>query len=52
MVDGQLEWVYLNKKGDGWEAIQNPAPELVQYVEYGTPLTPDQVKKMAVPFKK
>jgi len=52
VVDGQLDWVYLNKKGDAWEPVANDDPATVQYVAYGTPLTEEQIKKMAMPFKK
>lgn len=51
VIDGQLEWVYLNKSGDGWVPIEGGGDETVQYVEYGTPLTPAQLKKMAMPLK-
>lgn len=52
VVDGGLDWVYLNKTVDGWTPLAEDGPETVQYVEYGTPLTEDQIKKMAMPFKK
>ncbi len=52
MVEGQLEWVYLNKTKDGgWTPITE-GEETVQYVGYGTPLTEKQIKKMKMPFKK
>jgi len=47
VVDGQLEWVYLNKKDGAWEPVEGDDPEVVQYVEYGTPLSPAQVKNLA-----
>lgn len=52
VVAGQLEWAYLNKAGDGWELIENDEQEVVQYVAYGTPLTEQQIRKMAMPLKK
>ncbi len=50
VVDGRLQWVYLNKNGDGWAPLEEDGPETVQYVEYGTPLTEEQIEMMAMPF--
>ncbi len=52
VVEGKLDWVYLDKAGENWVPIQGDGKETVQYVEYGTPLTEDQIKKMALPIKK
>jgi hypothetical protein len=52
IVENRLDWVYLNKHGEGWTPIDRSTPELVQYVEHGTPLTDTQVKKMAMAFRK
>ena len=47
-----LEWTYLNRRGEAWEPVANDDPPTVQYVEYGTPLSAEQVRKMAMPLKK
>jgi hypothetical protein len=51
VVADQLDWTYLNKVGDTWVPVEGNGKETVQYVEYGTPLTEEQIKKMAMPFE-
>jgi len=51
VVENALDWVYLNKAGDGWVPIKGNGKETVQYVAYGTPLTSEQINKMAMPIK-
>jgi len=51
VVADRLEWAYLNKQGEGWVPLPAGGAETVQYVEYGTPLTADQLRKMALPMK-
>jgi hypothetical protein len=45
-VHEKLRWVYLNKEGDKWVPIKGQEPEKVQWW-YGTPLTEEQIKKLA-----
>ena len=53
VAEGKLEWVYLNKTKDGaWTPLKGGGEEVVQYAEYGTPLTQKQLKKLAMPIKK
>jgi len=52
IVADQLEWEFLDKEGDSWVILKNNKPVHVQNVCYGEPLTKEQVKKLAMPYKK
>ena len=49
VVPDKLDWVYLNKDGDNWIPIKNDEVEKVQLVDYGTPLTKEQLESLAMP---
>ena len=51
VVPDKLEWVYLNKDGDKWTPIENDAVEKMQLVDYGTPLTKEQLESLATPHE-
>ncbi|MCK4304367.1 MAG: hypothetical protein KAY24_09040 [Candidatus Eisenbacteria sp.] len=50
-VPEKLEWVFLDKKGDDWVPLKDAAKPLIQWIEYGSPLTTDQIEKMAEPYE-
>jgi hypothetical protein len=52
LVPDQLEWVFLDRDGETWVPITFTGKVKIQLACYATPLTEDQVKKMAMPFKK
>jgi hypothetical protein len=52
LVPEKLSWAFLNKIGDKWVPIDNNEPAKIQMVNYGEPLTKDQLKKMGMPFRK
>lgn len=47
VVEGKLEWAFLNRTEKGWELITTRATPLVQFAAYGTALTEEQFNKMA-----
>ncbi len=51
VVPEKLDWVYLNKVGDKWIPIDNDAAAKIQFVGYGTPLTKDQLEKLATSYE-
>jgi hypothetical protein len=51
-VPDQLRWIFLNKTETGWVPIDDSAPVKYQMTVYGSPLTEDQIKKLAMPMKK
>lgn len=52
VVDGvRYDLVYHNFADNAWTPIANPVVEKVQYVGYGTPLTKEQIRRMASPQK-
>ncbi|MFZ5907414.1 MAG: hypothetical protein ACOYVJ_08420 [Nitrospirota bacterium] len=53
VVEGVIyDTVYQNYQDGKWIPIDNPAPQKLQYVGYGSPLTLEQVKKLAMPVGK
>jgi hypothetical protein len=52
LVPDQLEWDFLDRDGDTWVPITGSGELKTQLSCYGTPLTEEQLKKMAMPFKK
>jgi len=47
VVQGKLEWAFLNKTEKGWQPVPTKGDPLVQFAAYGTPLTGEQFNKMA-----
>lgn len=48
VTDGvEYNSVYQNHKDGVWIPIENPEKPVLQYVGYGTPLSPEQMKKLA-----
>ena len=47
VVQGKLEWAFLNRTEEGWEPVPTKGDPLVQFAAYGTPLTEEQFNKMA-----
>jgi hypothetical protein len=47
VVEGKLEWAFLNKTEKGWQPVPTKGDPLVQFAAYGTPLTGEQFNKMA-----
>lgn len=52
LVPDQLKWDFVDKDGDTWVLLKQDDKPMMQYSCYAEPLTEDQVKKMAMPFKK
>lgn len=47
----QYNCIYQNYNNGTWTPISNPVPPKVQYVGYGSPLTPEQLNKLEQPEK-
>lgn len=47
-----LKWDFLDKEGDTWIPLTFEGEPKIQLSCYATPLTDEQLKKMAMPFKK
>jgi hypothetical protein len=47
VADGRLDLVFLDRKDGEWIPINNAPPPVVQYSGYGTPLSDEQLKKLA-----
>ena len=47
VVQGKLEWAFLNKTEKGWQPVPSKEDPLVQFAAYGTPLTEEQFNNMA-----
>ncbi|MCG6919312.1 MAG: cytochrome c3 family protein [Deltaproteobacteria bacterium] len=47
VVEGKLEWAFLNMTEKGWQPVPNKGDPLVQFAAYGTPLSGEQFNKMA-----
>ncbi|BBO86588.1 hypothetical protein DSCO28_71540 [Desulfosarcina ovata subsp. sediminis] len=47
VIQGKLDWVFLNRTKSGWEPVGNSAPPTEQLVAFGTPLTADQLRSLA-----
>jgi hypothetical protein len=46
VIDGKLDWVFLNRTEKGWEPVPNEAAPMVQYAAYGSSLTAKQFQKL------
>jgi hypothetical protein len=51
VVPEKLEWIYLNKVGEGWVPIESDEAEKIQFVGHGTPLTKEQLEKLATSYE-
>ena len=51
VVDGKLEWVFLDKDESGWSELPEADPS-IQYVGHGNSLTDGQFRKLGMPLKK
>ena len=47
IVDGKLDLVFLDRIDDQWLPLKDAPAPMVQYSAYGTPLSEDQLKKLA-----
>jgi hypothetical protein len=47
IVDGKLNLVFLDRIDDQWLPLKDAPAPMVQYSAYGTPLSEDQLKKLA-----
>lgn len=53
VVDGvTYDCVYYNYQNDTWIPIENPPAPVLHYAGYGTPLSKEQLKKLAQPMGK
>jgi hypothetical protein len=52
VVDGQLEWVFLDKTDSGWSLLPNAPAPAIQYVAHGKPLDSKQMTRLGMPLKK
>jgi len=52
LVPEQLYWRFFDKEGENWVPVKDEEAPIVQFVGHGTPLSADQIKKMAHPYKK
>ena len=46
VVDGKLDWVFLNRTKKGWTPVPTDEKPRVQFAAYGSPLTEEQFKKL------
>jgi hypothetical protein len=46
VIDGKLDWIFLNKTEKGWEPVSSDEDPLVQFAAYGSPLTEKQFQKL------
>jgi len=51
LVPEQLHWPFFDKEGENWVPIKDDKAPIVQFTGHGTPLTAEQIKKMAQPYK-
>lgn len=47
IVDGKLDLVFLDRIDDEWLPLKDAPAPMIQYSAYGTPLSEDQLKKLA-----
>ena len=47
VVDGKLDLVFMEAKDGKWTPVKENSPPMVQYSAYGTPITEEQLKKLA-----
>ena len=46
VIDGKLDWVFLNRTKKGWEPVRTDEAPRVQFAAYGSPLTEAQFQKL------
>ncbi len=49
-VPDRLKWVFFDKKNNKGVPIRGNGRELARFVNYGSPLTERQVKKLMLPY--
>jgi len=47
VIDGKLDWIFLNRTEKGWEPVPIDEDPMVQFVAYGRPLSEKQFQKLA-----
>jgi hypothetical protein len=47
VIEGKLDWVFLNKTKNEWEPITNDEAPKVQFAAYGSPLTKKRIQKFS-----
>jgi len=52
IVDGKLDLLFLDRKDGEWFPIRKAPPPMVQYSGYGTPISDEQLKKLAEKMRK
>jgi hypothetical protein len=52
LVPSKLKWDFAVKQDDQWILLKNKEKPVVQLSCYAEPLTPEQLKKLAIPYKK
>jgi len=53
VVDGvTYDYVYHDYKNGKWIPIENPPAPVLHYAAFGTPLSQEQLKKLAMPMGK
>jgi hypothetical protein len=52
VVDGRLNLIFLDRINDQWVPLKDAPAPMVQYSAYGTPLSQDQLKKLAQKMSK
>lgn len=51
-VLNKLEWDFVDKQGDQWVILNNNKRPVIQLSCYAGPLTAEQLKKLAILYKK
>ena len=46
VIDGKLDWVFLNRTEKAWEPVPAESAPMVQFAAYGSPLTDSQFRKL------
>ncbi|MBW1981160.1 MAG: hypothetical protein JRJ12_08045 [Deltaproteobacteria bacterium] len=47
VVQGKLQWAFLNKTKEGWQPVPSQEEPQVQFAAYGSPLNTEQLANMA-----
>lgn len=46
VIQKRLDWIFLNRTKTGWEPVQTQTPPTEQFVAFGKPLTPEQLRSL------
>jgi hypothetical protein len=46
VIEGKLDWVFLNRTEEGWEPVSAEAAPMVQFAAFGSPLTESQFREL------